>query len=85
MDIYMAELIKEPIYIVTNKASRKMVPEFMIWRGRTYQFIAMGFRHITYDGDVLIHLFSMTTTTACFRISFNTKTLLWTLEGVEAV
>lgn len=80
----MAELIKEPIYIVTNKASRKMVPEFMIWRGRTYQFTSIGLHHTTYDGDVLIHLFSMTTTSACFRISFNTKTLLWILESMEA-
>ncbi len=81
----MAELIKESINIGTNKARREMVPECMIWRGRTYQFTSIGLHHTTYEGDVLIHLFSMTTTSACFRISFNTNTLLWILESVEAI
>lgn len=81
----MAELINEPIYIVTNKVSRKMVPEYMIWLGRTYHFTSIGLHHTTYEGDVLIHLFSMITISACFRISFNTKTLLWTLEAIEPI
>lgn len=85
MDICMAELIKESIFIGTNKASKKMVPEFMIWRGRTYQFTSVGLHHTTYDGDILIHLFSMSSSSACFRISFNSKTLLWTLEAIETV
>lgn len=81
----MAEKINESICIGTNIHSRTVVPQSMIWRDRTYQFTNMGLHHTTYDGDVLIHLFSMITTSAYFRISFNTKTLLWTLEGVEPV
>jgi len=81
----MAELIKESVFIATSKTSRKLLPECMIWRGRTYQFTSVGLRHATYDGDVLIHVFTMTTESACFRISLNSKTLLWTLESVEAV
>ncbi len=81
----MAELIKESIYIGTNKARKMMMPEYMIWRGRTYQFTDIGLHHTTYEGDVLIHIFSMSTSGACFRIFFNTKTLLWTLEGMETL
>ncbi len=76
----MAEIIRESIFIETDIMSVKLQPKYMIWRGRTYQFISIGLHHTTYDGDILIHLFSMITTSACFRISFNTKTLFWTLE-----
>jgi len=60
----MAELIKESIYIGTNKARKMMMPEYMIWRGRTYQFTDIGLHHTTYEGDVLIHIFSMSTSGA---------------------
>jgi len=81
----MAEQIKEPVFIVTSKTSRKMLPQFMEWRGRTYQFIHLGLHHTTFDGDILIHIFSMVTKEANFQISLNTKTLLWTLEAIETV
>jgi hypothetical protein len=81
----MAEQIKEPIYVVTSKTSRNVVPECMIWRGRTYQFLHLGLHHTTFDGDTLIHIFSMCTKEASFQISLNTKTLLWTLVAIEPI
>lgn len=81
----MAEQITEPVIVVTSKISRKVLPQVMFWRGRTYQFIHLGLHHTTVDGDTLIHIFSMATAQASFQIALNTKTLLWTLESVETV
>lgn len=81
----MAEFIHEPVYIGTDKTEKAIVPAVMDWRGRTYQFVQLGLHHTTFDGDTLIHIFSMVTTQASFQILLNTKTLLWTLENVEAL
>jgi hypothetical protein len=79
----MAEIITEPVHVRTNVTSLKLLPQSMIWRGRTYQFIQTGLYHTTFDGDTLMHMFSMCTSQASFQIALNSKTLLWTLMAVE--
>lgn len=81
----MAEQIKESVYVVTSKTSRTVIPRSMMWRGRTYEYLTLGLHHTAFDGDTLIHIFSMSTNEANFQISLDTKTLMWTLEAVETV
>ena len=53
------------------------------WNGREHRVITFGLHHIEKRGNILHHIFSVCTPTVNFKLSLNTKTLVWKLEGVS--
>lgn len=53
------------------------------WGEKEYKVVQFGLHHLEKRGKILFHIFSVCTTTLNFKLSFNTKTLVWRLEGVS--
>lgn len=53
------------------------------WNGREYKVIQFGLHHMEKRGKILHHIFSVCTATVNFKLSLNSKTLVWKLEGVS--
>lgn len=81
----MGELIQEMIAVETAITNPNLMPARILWRQRVYTCVSCGMHYTTYDGDMLVHIFFMTTKEACMQIAFNTKTLRWTLIEIEAI
>ena len=78
-------MIQEPVAVATSLTQSKLMPEKMLWRGRTYQFQSCGMEYSRYEGDALLYVFYMTMREACMQLMLNTKTLRWTLSEIESV
>jgi hypothetical protein len=59
------------------------VPQWVFWRGRTYQITKIGLHHTYCEGRILYHIFSVVSQTLFFRLKFNTENLFWTLEEID--
>ncbi len=81
----MGEIIQEPISIATALTHRTILPATMLWKERMYTFLSCSMHYTCFEGDVLLHIFSMTTENACMQVVLNTKTLRWTLKEIESV
>jgi len=81
----MSEIIQESVTIATALTHHTVVPSTMRWKQRTYTFLSCGMHYSRFEGDVLLHIFSMITDNACMQIILNTKTLRWTLKEIESV
>lgn len=81
----MSEIIQEPVSIATALTHNTILPSTMLWKQRTYTFLSCSMHYTRFEGDVLLHIFSMTTENACMQIALNTKTLRWTLQEIESV
>ncbi len=81
----MGEIIQEPITIATALTHRTVVPSIMLWKQRTYTFLSCSMHYSRFEGDTLLHIFSMTTENACMQIVLNTKTLRWTIAEIESL
>ena len=53
------------------------------WQNREYKVVKFGLHHLETRGKILFHIFSICTPTLNFKLSLNTKTLVWKLEGVS--
>ncbi len=53
------------------------------WEEREYKVVEFGLHHLEKRGKILFHIFSVCTDTLNFKLSLNTKTLVWKLEGVS--
>ena len=58
-------------------------PTSIVWRGRQYQIIKVGFHHTTHQGRTLFHIFSVTDGASFFKLQLNTETLGWRLMEIE--
>lgn len=59
------------------------LPKTIIWNNRFYKINKIGLHHEYKQGDVLYHIFSVTTDTLFLRLKFNTKSLNWHLEEIS--
>ena len=76
--IRMSEIINESVSVnLLNKQ-----PINLSWRGRRYIILKLGLHYMEHEGRVLMHLFSITDGTTCFKLRFNTETLVWKLLEV---
>jgi hypothetical protein len=53
------------------------------WNNRDYKVTEFGLHHLESRGKILHHIFSVCTATVNFKLSLNSKTLVWRLEGVS--
>jgi hypothetical protein len=59
------------------------LPKTLIWNNRFYKINRIGLHHEYKKGDVLYHIFSVTTDSLFLRLNFNTKNLNWHLEEIS--
>lgn len=58
-------------------------PTAFLWHNRRYNITDIGLHHVFRNGRTLMHVFSVTDGTTCFRLEFNTEILQWRLCSVE--
>ncbi|MCL4360042.1 hypothetical protein M1555_02180 [Patescibacteria group bacterium] len=81
----MPEPIDESVSVnlLTNHLRRTVTPTSLYWRGRRYQITRIGLHYTVREGRTLFHYFSVTDGTGCFKLRFDTETLLWKLVEIE--
>ncbi len=81
----MTETINDPITVVC--VSRVNPTSFMPWKikwhNHTYTITKVSLHHTIYKGKTLVHIFSVFDGTRSFRLSFDTESLIWTLEAIS--
>ena len=78
----MNNLINERVGVVSvyNEKNGFVLPRKIRWRGREYRIEKLGYHHRVREGKTLLHVFSVASDSAAFRLKLDTDTLHWTLE-----
>lgn len=73
---------KVSVSLVSDHITGKAIPKYLKWKNTVYNITTVGLHYIQKKGVVLTHWFSVTDTSRCFLLSFNTQNLQWRLEEV---
>jgi len=83
----MREKIHEKVSVVSYYSHKKgkFLPYQISWKNREYVVGELGMAHKYKDGDTWFHIFEVVDKEQAmsFRLNFNTKELIWTLEVVS--
>lgn len=81
----MLEAINEKISVITvhNQQTHVIMPYKIRWQGKDYLIKKLGFHHTVRDGRKLLHKFAVSTGAMDFKLSYDTESLIWTLEEVS--
>lgn len=79
-------IIDERVSVVlfSNHVKGTTGPAVLYWRGRRYPISTVGLHHTVRDGRTLVHIYSVTDGTTCFRLRMDTETLGWKLLEVDS-
>lgn len=78
----MLEDINENVEVQAVFKKNNVYPQLLRWSGKVYKIESVNMVHKVFNGDALIHYFSVSDEINNFRLAFNTKNLQWTLEQV---
>lgn len=78
----MFETIDEPVKVLATFNKGLITPHKFQWRGRTVLITKVNLIHRTKDGTVTCYAFSVSNSTAAYKLLFNIATLKWTLQQV---
>ncbi len=80
----MSHTPKTPISatLIFNATTGKVIPGAVLYNNKKHIIEKLGFHHYFRSGKTLYHIFSVTSGTLFFKLSFNTDNLNWTLEEV---
>jgi hypothetical protein len=80
----MLHTLNEPISITTtyNSKTNKVYPANILWKNRLYKVTKIGLHHAYRTGDILFHVFTVSTDDLSFKLKLNTTNLFWTLEQI---
>ncbi len=70
------------VSLISSAETKKVQPDFLKWRQKTYKITTVGFHHTFYIGKVLFHIFSVSDGIYFFRLALNTLDLSWVLEEI---
>ncbi|KKS52110.1 MAG: hypothetical protein UV17_C0051G0015 [Candidatus Gottesmanbacteria bacterium GW2011_GWA1_42_26] len=73
---------KVSVNLVYNHSTGVVIPKQLRWKNQIYQIQKIGLHYTLYQGNTLIHMFSVCDQNHYFLLSLDTKTLHWTLEQV---
>ncbi len=71
------------VELVFQAPTRKVFPKTVVWNGRDYPITKLGYKHTFRQGRTLIHVFSVASNGAYFKLQLNSETLHWKLEEVS--
>jgi hypothetical protein len=74
--------VNEVVEVAVVFRKNKAVPVVLKWNGRSYKIENINLIHQEYEGETLVHCFSVSDNANSFKLSFNTKSLQWVLEQV---
>lgn len=66
-----------------DSKKKKVVPKWVVWKGRLYPIVKIGLHHTFNRGRTLYHVFSVESKTLFFRLVLNTENLHWKLEEIS--
>jgi hypothetical protein len=80
----MVQKIDERVSVSLTYDSKKnsAKPRAVVWRGKLYPILKIGFHHTYRQGLTLYHVFSVTTPTLFLRLVLDTESLHWKLEEI---
>lgn len=77
--------LKEGISVIASfGAPYRIRPVRFRWAGRLFDVKEITYTWKTREGRSEIYRFSVTTGNSLYELSFDTATLLWTIESLEA-
>ncbi len=81
----MTQKISEPVSVslTFDSKKRKVFPKWIVWSGRLYPILKIGFHHTYHQGKILYHVFSVTSKSLFFRLVLNTENLHWRVEEIS--
>jgi hypothetical protein len=81
----MIETLQEPITVKTiyDHKKRRVYPADLLWQGQTEKVKKIGLHYVYRTGDVLFHVFTVTTAHLSFKLVLNTSNLFWTVEQIS--
>ena len=80
----MIEKINEKVSVnlVYNATQGIVLPSHLKWKNKVYRIQKVGLHYTLYQGNTLMHMFSVCDAHHYFLLSLDTKTLHWRLEEV---
>ncbi|MFZ5424803.1 MAG: hypothetical protein ACOZAO_03280 [Patescibacteria group bacterium] len=78
----MFERVNDPIEILVNFTYAGAIPLYFTWKGTDYEIKDINFIHTSKEGDSLLYHFAVSTKNEAFKLTFNTKHLLWRIKEV---
>jgi hypothetical protein len=77
--------VKENISVIASFGMPyRIKPVRFRWSGRLHEIKEITYMWKTKDGQKDIYRFSVTTDNSLYELSFDTETLIWTIENLEA-
>ena len=77
--------LKEDISVVASFGRPyKVRPVRFRWQDRLLEVSEITYRWSTMEGRAVVHHFAVTDGASAYELSFNSQTLLWRIEGVQA-
>jgi len=71
------------VTLVFDHRRRTAAPTQVVFDGREYRILKVGFHHTYRRGRTLFQVFSVAAETVYFRLVLNTDNLFWTLEEIH--
>lgn len=62
---------------------RELMPRWVVWNGKLYPVVKLGFYHTYRSGRTLFHVFSVASKAVFFRLVLNTESLDWKVEEIS--
>jgi hypothetical protein len=77
--------LKVPVTVTSVFDHRKRIytPTKVIFDGREFDILKVGYHHTYRDGRTLLHVFSVASLSSFFKLVHNTDNLSWELEEVD--
>lgn len=74
---------KVDVIAIYKKLGGQTLPYKIKWDGKIYKIIKIGYQHRIKIGNVIHHIFHVSSKSLAFRLNFDTEILSWTLEEVS--
>ena len=71
------------VSLAFDHVKHRVYPKWIVWDGRLYPVVKIGFHHTVREGRALYHIFSVASKSLFFRLSLNTENLHWRLEEIS--
>lgn len=81
----MIQNIKAPVSVnlVSDHKKRKVYPSQVLWDGKYYKINKIGLHYAHKSGNILLHIFTVSSEALSFKLVFDTSSLLWTMEQIS--
>ncbi|MCA9308555.1 MAG: hypothetical protein R3B92_03515 [Patescibacteria group bacterium] len=78
----MLNKINDQIEVLMDFTYGYPTPIYFTWKNKNINIENLDFYHTSYEGDALYHHFAVSTKTESYKLTFNSKTLVWRLNEV---